>query len=245
MNKHAKTQSFWKGKGFYIALALITAGAALASFLAINAMLGSLGKGSVSSTPAPLDGEEDITWGLPDINAETKQDSVPVTPSSSSTSQNTASSGSVSQNASLQQKEPAAWQVAQTQSWLSPVNGEVLAAFSGDELVFNETMKDWRTHNGMDVKADINPNVRAPKNGTVKKIETDAMWGGVVELECDGLTIRLCGVKPVQIKAGDIVKQGQNIGVAAEIPAETKLPVHVHIECIKNENNVDPAKYFS
>ena len=26
-----------------------------------------------------------------------------------------------------------------------------MQAFSGDELVFNDTMKDWRTHNGMDL----------------------------------------------------------------------------------------------
>ena len=36
-NRHAK--DFWKGKGFYLALALVIAGAATASFLAINSMM--------------------------------------------------------------------------------------------------------------------------------------------------------------------------------------------------------------
>ena len=28
--------------------------------------------------------------------------------------------------------------------------GRVLNAFSGDELVYNKTLGDWRTHNGID-----------------------------------------------------------------------------------------------
>ena len=39
MNRNTKSQRFWQGKGFYLALALVVAGAALTSFLAINGMV--------------------------------------------------------------------------------------------------------------------------------------------------------------------------------------------------------------
>ena len=38
MKNNQESKSFWKGKGFYLALTLVIAGAATASFLAINSM---------------------------------------------------------------------------------------------------------------------------------------------------------------------------------------------------------------
>ncbi len=37
--------------------------------------------------------------------------------------------------------------------FVRPVTGEVLREFSGDELVYDRTMGDWRTHNGTDFLA--------------------------------------------------------------------------------------------
>ena len=31
-----------------------------------------------------------------------------------------------------------------------PIQGEVLTAFSVDQLLYNETLDDWRTHDGVD-----------------------------------------------------------------------------------------------
>ena len=58
MKNNQESKSFWKGKGFYLALTLVIAGAATASFLAINSMMDKLG-----ADPAPqIQGEEDIPW---------------------------------------------------------------------------------------------------------------------------------------------------------------------------------------
>ena len=48
MKNNQESKSFWKGKGFYLALTLVIAGAATASFLAINSMMDKLG-----AAPAP------------------------------------------------------------------------------------------------------------------------------------------------------------------------------------------------
>lgn len=34
-----------------------------------------------------------------------------------------------------------------------PIQGEVLTAFSVDQLLYNETLDDWRTHDGVDIAA--------------------------------------------------------------------------------------------
>ncbi len=92
MKNNQESKSFWKGKGFYLALTLVIAGAATASFLAINSMMDKLG-----ADPAPqIQGEEDIPWQEEQHTpVEEKQEDVPVaptSPSSSSKPQSTVSS---------------------------------------------------------------------------------------------------------------------------------------------------------
>ena len=50
---------FWRGKGFYLALTLVIAGAATASFFAVNSMMTHFGTGGTQSR---IDGEETTPW---------------------------------------------------------------------------------------------------------------------------------------------------------------------------------------
>ena len=77
MKNNQESKSFWKGKGFYLALTLVIAGAATASFLAINSMMDKLG-----ADPAPqIQGEEDIPWQEEQHTpVEEKQEDVPWRP---------------------------------------------------------------------------------------------------------------------------------------------------------------------
>ncbi len=59
--------------------------------------------------------------------------------------------------------EPQAGSAAQ--SFVLPVSGAILQAYSGDELVYNETLGDWRTHNGVDYSAALGEEVIAPVTG--------------------------------------------------------------------------------
>ena len=49
---------------------------------------------------------------------------------------------------------------------VSPLSGETVAAFSMDELAYSETLADWRTHDGIDIKADAGTQVLAASSGT-------------------------------------------------------------------------------
>ena len=44
---------------------------------------------------------------------------------------------------------------------VSPLQGEVVTAFSMDQLIYSETMDDWRTHDGMDISAEAGTAVLA------------------------------------------------------------------------------------
>ena len=203
MKNNQESKSFWKGKGFYLALTLVIAGAATASFLAINSMMDKLG-----ADPAPqIQGEEDIPWQEEQHTpVEEKQEDVPVaptSPSSSSKPQSTASSAPSSSPASSAPAAPASSQPVQTPSFASPRAGAALQAFSGDELVFNDTMKDWRTHNGMDLAGAAGDAVTAPTGAVVARAYEDPQWGGVVELNAGKLTVRVCGLADIAVKEGD------------------------------------------
>ena len=245
MKNNQESNSFWKGKGFYLALTLVIAGAATASFLAINSMMDKLG-----ADPAPqIQGEEDIPWQEEQHTpVEEKQEDVPVaptSPSSSSKPQSTASSAPSSSPASSAPAAPASSQPVQTPSFASPRAGAALQAFSGDELVFNDTMKDWRTHNGMDLAGAAGDAVTAPTGAVVARAYEDPQWGGVVELNAGKLTVRVCGLADIAVKEGDAVAVGDALGTVGELPAESAMETHVHLEFLEDGAYVDPAEYFA
>jgi len=69
-----------------------------------------------------------------------------------------------------------------------PVNGNVIKQFSGDNLVFSNTMNDWRVHRGIDIDAPLGTQVRAAAAGVVERVFEDDMLGVVVIIDHgDGL----------------------------------------------------------
>ncbi len=99
------------------------------------------------------------------------------------------------------------------QSLRTSGRGKVLAPYSGDELVYNATLGDWRTHNGVDAAAAAGDEVPAVKGGRVSVVEDDALWGGVVEIvDANGCTWRYCGVTPSCVVGGDAAAGGCDWG---------------------------------
>ncbi len=241
MSKNTKSQRFWQGKGFYLALALVVAGAALTSLLAINGMVEQLG---TNSTSQKIDGEEDIWLADQGAEVEKKQENIPIESSSSSQLQSASSSSQAPSASSAAPSESTTSQAVQEPSFTQPLDGKRLQGFSGDELVFNETMQDWRTHNGLDIRGSMNVGVQAPANGTVVAVYEDPQWGGVLELECQDVMVRLCGLEKISCKEGDTVEKGKTVALLGEIPAESSEESHLHVEITKDGKLVDPENYF-
>ncbi len=128
-----------------------------------------------------------------------------------------------------------------TPAFVMPVAGKIYNAFSGEELVYNRTLGDWRTHNGVDITAKKGDRVHAGADGTVKTIYTDGMLGTVVEIDHSGFTARYCGLseKPF-VNVGDTVTQNQSIGTVGEITMEVAEESHIHLEIIQDGRAVNP-----
>lgn len=52
-----------------------------------------------------------------------------------------------------------------------PVEGEIVKKFAKTNLVYSNTLGEWVTHNGIDIKADKTTVVKASESGTVKSIK--------------------------------------------------------------------------
>ena len=121
--------------------------------------------------------------------------------------------------------------------------GRVLNAFSGDELVYNKTLGDWRTHNGVDYACTQGAAVAAPVAGKVVSAGAEGNWGTVVVLEdAAGRLWRLCGVADPAVKAGDTVTAGQKLGTVGTVGCECAEESHIHVEVKQGESYLDPAK---
>ena len=235
--------SFFKGKGFYLALALCILAAAASSFWAIrNVMRG------VDQLDAQKQREESA-WQQPDAAVNNPASDVPQTtpqpsavPPSSSSQQQASSPSAAGQSDSGTSAASSALPAA---SYGLPVNGEVLLAFSGDDLIYNETLGDWRTHNGTDYACASGNSIQAAAAGQVTAVYSDALWGGVVEVtDADGRIWKYCGVDSAAVQQGAAVATGDLLGKAGAIPTEAGT-LHLHLECLDGETWLDPAEIIA
>ena len=228
--------AFLKTKGFYAAVVLCIVAAGIASWAAIENTIHQL----ENQNPAVQNSKGEAAWE--DTETAKKQNNVKVQDGLSSSqalsSQGQRPSASVGQSGKQQGA-----QGLQTASFILPADGEIIAAFSGSELVYNETMADWRTHNGIDIAAATDSAVKAAAAGTVSKIYTDALWGTVVEQTSGKMLLRYTGLNDeVPVKEGDVVAVGQTIGRTGEALAEAALVPHLHFEVLKEGIYQNPAE---
>ena len=232
---------FMRAKGFYLALAACVLAAAVSSAWAIRSITQNLIGGEES---AP---KEEPQWELPETPVQNPAKDVPVEPTAPPAS-SSASSGSVSASGSQPpQSTPAAPTeppASPAPAFVPPVSGQTLAGFSGDELVYSETLGDWRTHNGIDLAADAGDEVRCARAGTVSAVYEDGLWGRVVEVTADSVTFRYTGLDEVAVSAQQTVAMGDTLGTVGECVAEAALDSHLHLEVLKDSAWVDPAGYL-
>lgn len=123
-----------------------------------------------------------------------------------------------------------------------PGTNAVAKAFSGNTPVYSATMGDWRCHNGTDFSGNSGMTVKAVAEGTVKAIEEDAAWGGVVVIDHGfGVQSRYCGVTP-SVKKGAVVKAGDALGSLIGVPCESADGCHLHLEITVAGAYADPVK---
>lgn len=138
-----------------------------------------------------------------------------------------------------------------TLNFISPVGeGIVSKEYSHLELVWSETMSDYRTHRGVDILSEAGSTVVSSESGKIINVYDDALWGTTVEIEhANGFTScyrNLADTLPEGIEVGSFVSVGGIIGaVGSTALVEVGEESHLHFEMTLNGDNVDPMEYIS
>ncbi len=119
--------------------------------------------------------------------------------------------------------------------------------FADTSLLYDNTTKYWRTHQGLDFACSEGTSVVAVYAGTIEKIENSMMNGTTIYLRIsEDLVVIYKGLSSnVSVKEGDKVAKGVLIGTVTSFLAEKADGVHLHLELLKKEVLIDPTEYFS
>ena len=131
--------------------------------------------------------------------------------------------------------------------FVEPVKGEIIREFAPESLVYSETLKEWITHNGVDIKADKASVVVSACDGKVSAINNDPRYGLTVIIEHnDGYKTVYSNLLTAEfVVEGEDVKAGQTIGtIGNSANFEIADDYHLHFELIKDGKYVDPVSIF-
>ena len=128
-----------------------------------------------------------------------------------------------------------------------PVSGSILKDYSADELVYSDTMQDWRVHTGVDFSAEEGEDVKTVADGVIESVTDNGMLGTCVTIShSNGLKTvygnlqkESASMVGTQVKTGDVIAK---VGNTATLEID-ELP-HIHFEVILNNENVNPHDYM-
>ncbi len=128
-----------------------------------------------------------------------------------------------------------------------PVSGEVERGYSREALGYDVTMRDWRTHSGLDIAAPLGSTVVAAREGMVESVREDDLFGTVVTVDHgDGTRAVYANLADVPaVQAGDWVGTGGVIGaIGTTAIGEIGQPTHLHFAMTVDGLSADPMDYL-
>ena len=131
---------------------------------------------------------------------------------------------------------------------VSPLDGTTVTVFSMTELLYDPTMADWRTHDGIDVQAEEGAAVKTAAGGTVQSVTDDELMGTTVVIDHEGgYSTRYSSLqKDVPVTAGQQVVAGEVIGrVGTTSAAESQMGPHLHFSVSRDGAVIDPHDYVN
>lgn len=132
-------------------------------------------------------------------------------------------------------------------SFTKPVEGDVIREFAKDNLVYSETLQEWVTHLGIDIKANKTTVVKASADGTIRSIKNDPRYGLTIIIDHnDGYQTIYSNLLTTEfVVEGEKVKQGQSIGTVGNTAVfEISDESHLHFEILKDSEQLDPNIYI-
>lgn len=169
----------------------------------------------------------------------------------SEVSNNTTDSGESTTNQQAQgqesQTQEITEEIAKDPVFTMPVQGEIVKQYGKEKLIYSDTLKEWTTHLGIDIKADKTTIVKSSSDGCIKSIKNDPRYGLTVVIEHEnGFTSVYSNLLTAEfVVVGENVKSGQTIGtVGNSATFEILDDPHLHFEILKDGNCVDPEMYI-
>lgn len=128
-----------------------------------------------------------------------------------------------------------------------PVEGEIVRDFAVNNLIYSNTLQEWTTHTGIDIKADKTTVVKSAEAGIVKSIKNDPRYGLTVIIEHENgfQTVYSNLLTSEFVVEGEKVEKGQSLGTVGNTAAfEIADDAHLHFEILKDSIQVDPNIYL-
>ena len=216
--KNRKSAGSFGGKGYYIALILCAAAIGISGYLYYQNA-----------------NEDEPQLQDPTLNVDVMNPSIGIDPTGS----NNATEGTSPSGTKPVDKKPIKTGL--------PVVGETVHDYAMESLSYNETTRDWRVHNGIDIAAEAGTTVCAAADGTVyTTYEDDTMGHTVVIRHQDGyVTVYSSLSEDLAVSTGDTVTLGQAIGtVSNSALLESAIGDHLHFSVSCNDEPVDPNHFL-
>ena len=158
------------------------------------------------------------------------------------TNTNSAKSNTTANTATTKKEEP-----KKELSFAKPVDGEIMKEFAKENLVYSNTLEEWVTHLGIDIKSEKTTVVKSAEAGKVKSIKNDPRYGLTVVIEHDDgyQTVYSNLLTAEFVVEGEKVEKGQTIGTVGNTASfESGDEAHLHFEILKDSIQVDPSIYI-
>ena len=241
-----KLSDFISGKGFYLVVLICVAAIALSGYYLVQGVRGGLDQ----TLDQPVSGSAAIVEppsAAPSVRPTVKPSDSPAASSARITASPASEAPPAASAAPAVSEAPAPSVAPAPLVFTWPVKGTIIAGFSVEALAYNETMGDWRTHNGLDIASERGTQVLAAASGTVTALYEDDLMGTVVEIDHgQGLVSQYANLAAVPtVAVGDAVSTGSVIGsVGQTAAAESGRASHLHYALLKDGYAVDPAEYL-
>lgn len=129
----------------------------------------------------------------------------------------------------------------------APIAGDIIKDFAMETLVYSETLDEWCTHSGIDIKAEKASVVVASESGKVESIKNDPRYGlTVIISHSSGFKTVYSNLLTTEfVQEGEEVEKGQTIATVGETASfEVADECHLHFEIYKDGIAVNPTIYF-
>lgn len=121
-------------------------------------------------------------------------------------------------------------------------------AFVNDDVVYNATMNEWSTHEGIDFITEKPESVMSTADGVVESIDYSTLEGTIIIIRhTDEIkSVYKSLSENVEVQVGQEVKAGDIIGeTSTTASSEAGVGNHLHFEILENNVKVNPFDYIS